>query len=71
MEKVVSEDWRGKVGKSKKYSPSASLQRMRGRKRGEVQNGRCTGQKSPNENGPLRQKLMTGGSKKQDFHSTL
>ena len=29
----------------------------------EVQNGRCTGQKSPNENGPLRQKLMTGDQK--------
>lgn len=38
---------------------------------GVVQNGRCAGQKSPNENGPLRQKLMTGGSEKQDFHSTL
>jgi len=28
-----------------------------------VQNRRCTGQKSPNENGPLRQKLMTGDQK--------
>lgn len=28
-----------------------------------VQNGRCAGQKSPNENGPLRQKLMTGDQK--------
>lgn len=28
-----------------------------------LQNGRCAGQKSPNENGPLRQKLMTGDQK--------
>lgn len=28
-----------------------------------MQNGRCAGQKSPNENGPLRQKLMTGDQK--------
>lgn len=30
---------------------------------GVVQNGRCAGQKSPNENGPLRQKLMTRDQK--------
>lgn len=29
--------------------------------------GRCTGQKSPNENGPLRHKLMTGRIKKARF----
>lgn len=29
------------------------------------------GQESPNENGPLWQKLMMRGSEKQDFHSTL
>lgn len=61
-EKVVSKDEEVKWARAK-----VQRERMRGRGReremGLVQNGRCAGQKSPNENGPLRQKLMTGDQK--------
>lgn len=58
-EKVVSKDEEVKWAREK-----VQTERVKERKRGGgVQNGRCAGQKSPNENGPLRQKLMTGDQK--------
>ncbi len=57
--KVVSKDEEVKWARAK-----VQTERVRERRgEGVVQNGRCAGQKSPNENGPLRQKLMTGDQK--------
>lgn len=60
-EKVVSKDEEVKWARAKVQREG--VRERDGGRGGLVQNGRCAGQKSPNENGPLRQKLMTGDQK--------
>lgn len=62
-EKVVSKDEEVKWARAKVLKERVRASGWGWWWGGGVQNGRCAGQKSPNENGPLRQKLMTRDQK--------